>query len=245
MNRYEDYIKNELRIWEREMLRNPSFPEKLAKRIQNKVNNIIPEKAHKVITESIKMMVKTVLFGSDLMGTKPVENAILKRRDAKADEQLKIYTNLATISGFGTGAGGLFIGLADFPIFLSLKMKFLHQLAGIYGYDVDDFKERVFILYIFQLTFSSRARRQEIFPIIKDWDNYARELPLNADSFDWRIFQQEYRDSIDLAKLLQIVPVIGAAVGAVANHQLMKLLGANAKNCYHNRLFNSGEKPLF
>ena len=36
-----------------------------------------------------------------------------------------------------------------------------------------------------------------------------------AEDFDWRTFQQEYRDDIDLAKLAQIPPVIGVPVGFI------------------------------
>ena len=41
---------------------------------------------------------------------------------------------------------------------------------------------------------------------------------------DWEKFQTEYRDYIDLAKMLQLVPVIGAPVGAYANYQLLQRL---------------------
>ena len=37
--------------------------------------------------------------------------------------------------------------------------------------------------------------------------------------------------------MAQLVPVIGAAVGAVANYQLLKQLGATAMNCYRLRYF--------
>ena len=61
-------------------------------------------------------------------------------------------------------------------------------------------------------------------------------MPTDVHEFDWRTFQQEYRDYIDLAKLAQLVPVIGAAVGAVANYRLIEQLGDTAMNCYRMRL---------
>jgi len=63
--------------------------------------------------------------------------------------------------------------------------------------------------------------------------------------FDWRNFQQEYRDYIDLAKLLQLVPGIGAVVGAYVNHKLTEKLGEFAMQAYRMRVMNSLElKPL-
>jgi hypothetical protein len=53
--------------------------------------------------------------------------------------------------------------------------------------------------------------------------------------FDWRTFQLEYRDYIDIAKLLQLVPFIGAPVGAYVNHRLTEKLGKAAMNAYRLR----------
>ena len=65
----------------------------------------------------------------------------------------------------------------------------------------------------------------------------ARRLPPSLDDFDWRKFQQEYRDYIDLAKLAQLLPVIGAPVGVVANNRLVRKLGRTAMNAYRMRWF--------
>jgi len=56
------------------------------------------------------------------------------------------------------------------------------------------------------------------------------------DLIDWQSFQQEYRDTIDLAKLLQFLPGFGAVVGAVANYRFLDELGRTAMNAYRMRL---------
>jgi hypothetical protein len=70
-----------------------------------------------------------------------------------------------------------------------------------------------------------------------DWDKKVHLLPKDINEFDWRTFQQEYRDYIDLAKMAQLVPVIGAPVGAIVNYKLLKKLGLTAMNAYRMRLF--------
>ena len=60
----------------------------------------------------------------------------------------------------------------------------------------------------------------------------------SIDEFDWRSFQQQYRDYIDLAKLAQLVPIIGAPVGAVVNYRLIRKLGSTAINAYRMRWFD-------
>jgi hypothetical protein len=92
------------------------------------------------------------------------------------------------------------------------------------------------LLHIFQLAFSSAKHRKEVFLAMLDWDNKTKEMPDDINKFNWRSFQQEYRDYIDLAKMAQLVPIIGAPVGAVANYSLMKKLGRTAKNAYRMRI---------
>ena len=63
-------------------------------------------------------------------------------------------------------------------------------------------------------------------------------MPADPDDFDWRKFQQEYRDYLDVAKLMQLLPVIGAPVGLIANYRLVKKLGKTAMNAYRMRLLD-------
>jgi hypothetical protein len=241
MNKYEDNALKELMIWKKKMMKKPSYTSGITTNFQRKMNSLIPEKAHVVITEAIKNMVKIVFSGSGFTTGLPLRKVNLESREGFVREKIDFYKKTAAVSGAGTGAGGLLLGLADFPILLSLKMKFLFETATLYGFDAAKYKERLYILYIFQLAFSSEERRAVIYKLVLDWDNYAKTLPEEEDSFDWRTFQQEYRDYIDLAKLLQLVPVIGAAVGAYANFKLMNKLGETAINAYRLRVFKEVE----
>ena len=75
-----------------------------------------------------------------------------------------------------------------------------------------------------------------------DWKKTKVELlPDDINQFEWRSFQQEYRDYIDLAKLAQMIPVIGAAVGLVVNYRLIKKLAHTAMNAYRMRLVEEDE----
>jgi uncharacterized protein (DUF697 family) len=200
------------------------------------VNCVIPEKVHQVFTATIKQMVRGVLAGSGFTTPKPLLTADLLTRETTVRHKIKVYRNTATAEGAITGAGGIFLGLADFPLWLTVKIKMLFEIAAVYGYDVNDYKERLYILHIFQLTFSSQKGRQRTYAIMEGWDDYATALPATMQEFDWRNFQQEYRDYIDLAKLLQLVPGIGAAVGAFVNHRLTEKLGNFAMQAYRMRV---------
>jgi hypothetical protein len=189
-----------------------------------------------VITTAIEHMTRAVLTGSKFTTTKLLAGVDLYTREFHVKKRISFYRNTATAEGAITGAGGILLGLADFPLWLTLKMKMLFDIAALYGHPVDDYKERVYILHIFQLTFSSQQHRQKIYALLERWEEYKNEMPATIGEFDWRNFQQEYRDYIDLAKLLQLIPGIGAAVGAYVNHRLTQKLGTYAMQAYRMRV---------
>ena len=238
MDQYEQQVFSELSVWQKRMLRKPSFLNNLSKKIQTKMNTWIPEKIHKAITVTIKQMIRGVLFGATHTTAKPLSGQSLQSREETVKKRIEFYRKTAAVEGGITGAGGILLGLADFPILLGLKIKLLFDIASMYGYNVEDYKERVYLLHIFELAFSSHEHRKKIYLKMVDWDKKSNMLPEDIHQFDWRNFQQEYRDYIDLAKMAQLVPVIGAPVGAVVNYGLIKKLGITAMNAYRMRLLN-------
>lgn len=233
---YNTTAENEMRTWQQKMSSKPRFFSRVSKKVQNRVNRIIPEKVHEVITAAIKETVKGMMTGAGLITPQPLIDVSLEEREKKVRDRINFYKNTAAAEGAITGAGGILLGLADFPIWLSIKMKLLLEIAALYGYDVKDTKERMFILTIFQLSFSSQQHRNKIYGKVDEWTGRG-ELPEELNQLDWRSFQQEYRDYIDIAKLLQLVPGIGAVVGAYVNHRLTDKLGTTAMNAYRMRYF--------
>lgn len=249
MTPYEKQILEEVEAWKEKMQRSPSFTGELSRKFQARINKAIPEKVHTAITTAIKQMTKGVLFGAGFTTPEPLWNETLEQREIRVRAQIDFYRKTSAAEGAVTGAGGILLGLADFPLWLTLKMKMLFEIAALYGYSVKNYKERMFLLYIFELTFSSQLHRNKVFNTLQDWDHYQRKLPEDINGFDWRSFQQEYRDYIDIAKLLQLIPGIGAVVGALVNYRLTNKLGLYAMNAYRMRGLSkkiaghSGERP--
>ena len=235
----EPYLQNassELQRWQKKMLRRPGMMNKLSKRVQTKINSYIPEKVHVGITKVLKQMIRAVLFGSGITTGKPLRTAPLETREELVQKKIEQYKKIAAVEGGITGAGGLLMGLADFPILIGIKIKLLFEIASLYGFDGDDYKERIYILHIFELAYSSHEHRRNVYLKMVDWDEKSKQLPANINDFDWRNFQQEYRDYIDIAKMAQLIPVIGAPVGFVVNHRLITKLGTTAMNSYRLRV---------
>ncbi len=224
--------------WQFKLLKKPGLYDQVTKKVQQKLNGYIPEKVHSGITTAVKSMVQLVLFGSKYTTTSnPPQEISLVHREALVKQKIESYRKTGAAEGGITGAGGFLMSLADFPILIGIKIKLLFELASLYGYDVKDFKERLFILHIFQLAFSSKEGTHQVFARMQNWDTRPTLLPENSEQFDWRKFQQEYRDYIDLAKMAQLIPGVGAAVGAVVNYRLLNKLGRTAMMAYRMRHF--------
>lgn len=249
MDTYEQQAAAELKKWQKQMQRKPSLVNKLSKKVQDKLNNIIPDKVHKAITATIKQMVRGVLFGATYTASKSMHFTTLEAKEAAIKTKINTYKKTAAAEGGITGAGGILLGLADFPLLLGIKFKMLFDIAALYGFSVKEYKERLYILHIFQLAFSSQQHRQNVYMQMVDWEQKSKLLPDDINQFGWRNFQQEYRDYIDIAKMAQLVPVIGAVVGVVVNYRLIKKLGITAMNAYRMRMmeetqFGGGIKYL-
>ena len=189
MSDYKNQVTGELKSWQRKMLRRPSFINALSKKMQTKINSYIPEKIHKSITAAIKHMVRVVLFGAGITTSKPNKDDSLEIKEKMISERIKWYKTTAAAEGGVTGAGGILLGLADFPLLFGIKIKLLFDIATIYGFDVRDYKERIYILYIMQLAFSSHEERRNVYLKIVDWEEHAMLLPDDINQFNWRTFQ--------------------------------------------------------
>lgn len=224
MSDYERQVLKEVNRWLKQLRKSPTIPASLTKRVQTKMNSYIPQKVHDFIGEAIKQMVQGVIVGSHYLPKETIQRAEhLEEADERVENLVDVYKKGVAAEGAGTGAGGVILGAVDFPLLLGFKMRFLYSAASVYGLDLHHFKDRLYVLYLFQAAFSSAEKRTETAHILENWQEVEEE------EFDWVNFQQEYRDHIDLVKMFQLIPGFGAIVGAVANYHLLGQLGEAAK----------------
>jgi hypothetical protein len=240
LDAHETVALAELEAWREKLLREPGPMDRAARNMQQAVNNLIPEQIHGAVTKVIEHLTRSILTGADVTTAKPLENASLGAREALVRQRIVAYRTMAAAEGGVAGAGGFLLAAADFPVLIGFKIKLLFEIAALYGHDGESWDERLYILSIFQLAFSSADHRQAVFHGLEAWDAGAEARPASHRDFDWRTFQQQYRDYIDLAKLAQLIPVIGAPVGAFVNFRLLDQLGLHAMNCYRMRWFQRG-----
>lgn len=236
---YREYVERSVTTWREKLEKEPYYSTQLTRRFQKKVNKMIPEKVHAAFTAAVRHMTEGVCLGIGYTSKDPLRGVSFADVEKRVDERISFYAKTAAAEGAITGAGGILLGLADFPLWLTVKMKMLFEISALYGYDATDYRERIFLLHIFELAFSGHDRNVQLLEKIRNWDVERQQLPTTIEGFDWRTFQQEYRDYIDVAKLLQLVPGIGAAVGTIVNFRLTHKLGRTARNAYRLRWLES------
>jgi hypothetical protein len=232
---YELQALRKLRIWEAEMQVKPDRWYRVSKKLQNRFNKMIPDKVHNAITAIVKSMVHAVLFTSKFIKPAMENGSSLEKREEAVSTRMEYYRTTASVEGGIAGWGGLLGALADFPALLTIKLKFLFDVASLYGYDTSRLSERIFLLHVFQLAFSSPLTQEKTYLKLRDWAKHPDSLPEDPEAVDWYRFQQDYRDYLDVAKLLQMLPGVGAAVGLVVNYRLLNKLADTAMMCYRMR----------
>lgn len=231
MNLYQQQIEKEMLRWYRDIAKSAGLLERASTGVQKKTQQLVPRKIQDSITTAMEKMVHTMLYGSGLLTIQEDTSGLsLAERDYLVLSCFQGYVKTAVAQGIGFGAGGILLGIADLPVLLGIKIKFLFDCAKLNGFDPEDFSERLFLLNVLQLAFSGREHRLEIYHSVEQW--YLTEHP----PVNWEKLQIEYRDYLDIAKLLQLLPVVGSIAGGTANHKLMHRLRENAMNCYRLRI---------
>ncbi len=223
----EATVRAEVEAWRARVLRRPGLWDRATRGTQERINRIIPERVHAIVTAGVEAMTKGILFGSDLITARPMPDGSLAARELRARAMIRTYRTTAGVEGGVAGAGGFLLAAADFPALMAIKVRMLGDVVGAYGWGGDSVRERLFVLHIFHLAFASAKRRPEALAELERWIAGV-DQPEAITEYDWRRFQIEYRDHIDLAKLAQLIPVIGAPIGAVVNWRLVDRLGETA-----------------
>lgn len=230
---------SELQDWLKAEMKKPNLLDKGADKVQKYFQKFVPSQINNAITKGMEGFTRLVMGGSGIMLPKVEAGLSVEESARRSEKSIENYVHMGMISGAGTSAGGIVTGLLDLPLLMSFKIKLIFEIGSHYGYDLKDPRERYFALMIFREAFSSPIRKKEHLQALIHFETQKENLKQPLEKVDWKGFQQEYRDYIDLAKLLQFVPGIGIVVGATVNRQLMLRLGKTAIYAYELRYFQT------
>lgn len=158
----------------------------------------------------------------------------IKRLDKQAKTSKRINTGISIIEGGILGVLG--IGLPDIPLFISVIMKTIYEIAISYGYGYETEEEKVYILLLI-CSAMSEGHIQEKF------NEQADKLGLNIDNEnEIEIYLEDQvkttaivlSDAMLTAKFIQGIPIIGA-VGGIVNYNIIKKIGKYSGLKYKKR----------
>jgi len=154
----------------------------------------------------------------DLRGV-PLE--VLDRISAQSLTHGKIAAGL---EGAGMGWGGLMFVAADIPALITLNLRFIGQIGATYGFECDTEQEKQFVLNLLGYSAADQGARVA-------FAHHLNQIALaEARRMPWRFMDQfamvqvvkKVAEAMGIrlthAKLAQLVPVLGAAVGAGVNY---------------------------
>ncbi len=225
--------------WLKLELKEANWAERLTDRFQKYVQGLLPSQIQDAITKGMSGFTKLVMTGSGFLLPESDATRALEQKIFQSEKSIENFTHLGMLSGAGTSAGGILTGLFDLPLLMSFKIKLIFEIGSHFGYDLKEPKERYFALLIFREAFSGPVQKKGHLMKLIEFEAQSAHLENPLEQIDWQGFQQEYRDYIDLAKLLQFIPGIGIVIGASVNRKLMHKLGETAINAYKLRYFQT------
>jgi len=157
------------------------------------------------------------------------------RKIEKQSRQSKILNSSFSVLEGGI-LGFLGIGLPDIPLFISVTLKTLYEIALSYGYSYDTDEEKAYLLLLIcgAITVGEpqKAFHLELEQLSDKIDhNIATEVNLDKQI---RTTSDLLSNSLLTAKFIQGIPVVGM-IGGVANYNILSKVGKYAGIKYHKR----------
>ncbi|GEM45065.1 EcsC family protein [Deinococcus cellulosilyticus] len=230
----------------------------LIERSLGSLGKYIPESMTERVTGAVEQALESTAHLADrLLDEEKIEKSVqetrksipceLQARDAVARKIILENLSVGTVSGAAAGAGGWATILLDVPVLITVTQRVIRQVAAAYGYRVDTPEEQAIargILgsasaldvgqrekFIFSMHAVSRALRQgagldKVVSIL---------LPATLEKLGVREIAKSIGINLTQRKALQLVPLVGAAVGGTMNALTIKDTATAAFMVYRKR----------
>lgn len=160
----------------------------------------------------------------------------INRLDRVANQSQMVNSSISVIEGGALGFLG--IGLPDIPLFLSLILKAIYEIALSYGFSYESKEEKAYILLVISGAMTKGDTQ-------KEWNRKIDEL---GDKIDHNIITdidiEEHMkttarilsDGLLTAKFIQGLPFVGA-VGGIVNYNIIRKISKFASIKYKKRYY--------
>lgn len=176
-------------------------------------------------------------YAAEIFGSRKT----MKTFGKKARASKTVNNLISTVEGIGMGVVGA--GLPDIPVFLSVLLKSIYEIATIYGFSYDSEQEQIFILKTIEIALAHEKELIEGNVELNSWLKSPTAFEVSKE-------EQMKRTSLALSnellylKFVQGAPVVGV-VGGVSDVIYQKKITDYAELKYRRRfLTEKREKPL-
>jgi hypothetical protein len=232
---------------------NPMVKAKVAP-VMDKIQSIIPEKlkttldtafykGFQLVFEKGNAIIEKTYNKEKLQLEHDINNyALNKKLSAKYMKKLdktSKYSNVLNTS-FSIVEGGLLgalgIGIPDIPLFISIIIKNIYEIALSYGFNYETTEEKAYILMLIRYALADSEKKSQL---KVDLDRLGDNIDHNISteiSLDeqMKASSNALSEALLTAKFIQGIPIVGA-VGGIVNYTIIQKIGHCSKIKYKKR----------
>jgi hypothetical protein len=162
--------------------------------------------------------------GTPVDSVRDLRNVDIRILDQIAAASMAGGKVMAGLEGAGAGMGGLVTIVADIPAVMTINLRFISQIAHTYGFETSTQEEQTFALNILGAASADQASKTAFLnglnKIAMDVARKQTWKQLDQHAFVAlaRKIAQQIGVRLTKAKLAQLVPVVGSAVGGGVNY---------------------------
>lgn len=241
----ELYIENQIREiieWENQ---EPSVIEKGFNKLMGWSSftaKVIPEA---IVQEAInracdlgKMLAnkKDILQEANIRDIEELRHKGLRLSDTLADSVHNWAIGIAGSEGLATGFGGTATMIADIGMVITLAFRSIHKIAMCYGYEVNTVAEKKFVLDILSVSSANTLReRKEALIALRSSIMQRKMMEELLMSSLIKKLAKQLGINLTKRKAMQLIPVVGAGIGAAVNASYMRDVIWSARRIYQKR----------
>lgn len=214
------------------------IPEKLSSGLEaafEKSFRLFFEKGNKYIEKTYNKEDRQFDFEiNDYAVEKKFNTKSIKRLDKPSNISTALNTSFSVVEGGVLGILG--IGLPDIPIFISLILKTINEVALSYGFDYNTIEEKAYILRLIQGALTKEEKQKEVNSVLDALSEKIDHQICSNINLDEEMKQTSkvLSDALLTAKFIQGIPLVGA-VGSVVNFNVIQKVGRYSKLKYKKR----------
>ena len=169
---------------------------------------------------------------------KPTKRSLQKLEAVGKKSKLLNYA-VTTVEGIGLGALG--VGIPDIPVFLSMLLKGMYEMAASYGYDYNKKEEQILILRMITAGLADGAEKRKADQMVEEWLGFVPTTEALAFEEEIKRASKALSDAMLMAKFIQGLPIVGAA-GGMSNPVVYQKISQYASLKYKKRYLASKRK---